>query len=86
MSHVPHKLAEEFPDHTAEISRLRSTDAHFARLASAYEALNLQIHRAETLIEPLDDLAETELHKRRAVLKDEIYRQIVTADQQRIYG
>ncbi|WP_170409513.1 YdcH family protein [Ruegeria atlantica] len=73
MSHTPHELAEEFPDKVELMSQLKQTDAHFARLADEYHEINREVHRAETNVEPMDDLAETDLRKKRAALKDEIW-------------
>ena len=73
MSHTPHELAEEFPDKVELMSQLKQSDAHFARLADEYHEVNRVVHRAETNIEPMEDLAETELRKKRAALKDEIW-------------
>ncbi|WP_372614829.1 YdcH family protein [Aquicoccus sp.] len=73
MSHTPHELHEEFPEHAETLTRLKTSDAHFARLAEEYHEINRAVHRAETNVEPMDDLAETELRKQRAHLKDEIY-------------
>jgi len=73
MSHTPHELAEEFPSHTDEMSALKGNDAHFARLFDEYHKVNRAIHRAETNIEPIDQMAETDLRKTRAKLKDEIW-------------
>lgn len=80
MSHTPHELAEEFPDKAEIISALKQSDAHFARLAEAYHEVNRAVHRAETNIEPMDGLAENDLRKRRAKLKDEIW-QVLTNKQ-----
>ena len=33
MTHTPHELAEEFPDHASRIAGLKQTNPHFARLA-----------------------------------------------------
>ena len=73
MSHTPHELAEEFPDKIELMSQLKQTDAHFARLADEYHEFNRAVHRAETNVEPMEELAEVELRKKRAVLKDEIW-------------
>ncbi|WP_425043673.1 YdcH family protein [Primorskyibacter sp. S87] len=73
MSHTPHELAEEFPDKAELMSTLKQSDAHFARLAEEYHELNRQVHRAETNVEPIEELAEVELRKKRALLKDEIW-------------
>jgi uncharacterized protein YdcH (DUF465 family) len=74
MSHTPHELHEEFQQFAEKISELKQTDSHFARLAEEYHEVNRQVHRAESLVEPMDDLAEMELRKTRARLKDELYR------------
>jgi uncharacterized protein YdcH (DUF465 family) len=73
MSHTPHELAEEFPDKVELMSQLKQTDAHFARLADEYHEVNRVVHRAETNVEPMEDLAEVDLRKKRAALKDEIW-------------
>ena len=73
MSHTPHELAEEFPEHAAKMSALKQSDAHFAKLFDSYHDINREVHRAETNVEPMDSLAETELRKKRGALKDEIW-------------
>jgi len=72
MSHTPHELHEEFPDHAAKIHELKTSDHHFARLAEEYHKLNREIHRIETDITPTDDLHAEELKKKRLSLKDQI--------------
>ncbi len=73
MSHVPHELAEEFPDKIELMQKLKTSDQHFARLFDEYHEINRAVHRAETRIEPMDELAEETLRKKRAHLKDEIW-------------
>lgn len=73
MSNTPHELHEDFPEFAKSISVLKQVDAHFARLAEDYHALNRRIHRAETNVEPMDDLAMIELRKERGALKDTLY-------------
>ncbi|MGR3703952.1 MAG: YdcH family protein [Paracoccaceae bacterium] len=73
MANTPHELHEEFPEHAAKITALKTTDSHFATLAQEYHAINRAVHRAETLVEPVEELAEVEMRKKRAVLKDQIY-------------
>ncbi len=73
MSHTPHELAEEFPDKVDLMQSLKATDGHFSRLADAYHEVNRAVHRAETKVEPLEALAEVELRKKRALLKDQIW-------------
>lgn len=78
MTHVPHDICADFPEHVDRIRALRENDAHFARLDAEYADVNAQVHRAETRVEPMSDLAEEELRKRRAYLKDELYRMITS--------
>lgn len=73
MSHTPHELHEEFPEHAARIHALKVDNPHFAKLAAEYHDVNRAVHRAETLVEPMDGTAETALRKQRAALKDELY-------------
>ncbi|MEQ8307690.1 MAG: YdcH family protein [Hoeflea sp.] len=77
MSHTPHELAEEFPEHAAKMHELKQSDAHFAKLSDAYHDVNRAIHRAETNIEPTDDLHMEQMRKERLKLKDEIYGMLV---------
>jgi uncharacterized protein YdcH (DUF465 family) len=72
VSHTPHELLEEFPQNHDDFHRLKLENAHFSRLADEYHVINRQIHRAETNVEPVEQLAEVALRKKRAVLKDEI--------------
>jgi hypothetical protein len=72
MSHTPHELAEEFPQHSAKIHDLKTTDAHFARLFEAYHDVNRAVHRAESGVEPVDDFTDQKMRKERMTLKDQI--------------
>ncbi len=76
MSHTPHELHEEFPEYAERMTALKESDAHFARLFEEYHEVNRAVHRAETFIEPTDQFHEEELRKRRALLKDELYRML----------
>jgi uncharacterized protein YdcH (DUF465 family) len=58
MSHVPHELAEEFPEFKEKIHDLKGSDAHFARLADEYHAINREVHRVETHVEPASQMRE----------------------------
>ena len=73
MTHTPHALAADFPEFADRLSSLKASDAHLGRLADEYHALNRAVHRAETLVEPVDPAVETDMRKRRAALKDAIY-------------
>ena len=46
MSHTPHELAADFPEHTDTIHRLKMTDGAFRVLAERYHEVNRAIHRA----------------------------------------
>ncbi len=78
MSHTSHELAKDFPEHAERISELKQSDGHSSRLFDEYHEINRSVHRAETNVEPLDDLVEVEMRKKRGALKDELY-QILTA-------
>ena len=80
MSHVPHELAEEFPDRTETLHRLKQADGHAARLMEKYHDLNRQVHRAETDIAPVSDAEMQRLRKERVALKDQIARVLREAD------
>jgi uncharacterized protein YdcH (DUF465 family) len=72
MSHTPHELADDFPDQQDAIHALRAKDGHFAVLTDKYHEINRQVHRAETNLEPMEDLALGQLRKERMMLKDQI--------------
>lgn len=74
MSHTPHELSEEFPNEIDRISKLKQSDGHFAKLVDEYHEVNRAVHRAETNVEPTEQLHEEELRKKRVMLKDEIWR------------
>ncbi len=72
MTHTPHELAEDFPEHVEKIHQLKMADAHFSRLAEEYHAVNREVHRIETEVEAASHEREEELRKTRMRLKDEI--------------
>jgi uncharacterized protein YdcH (DUF465 family) len=55
MSHTPHELAEEFPEHVEKMRELKMSNGHFAKLFDEYHEVNRAVHRAETKVEPTDD-------------------------------
>lgn len=73
MSHTPHELAEEFPAQVDALHKLKTSDPHFAQMADRYHEVNRAIHRAETNVEPTDDLHMEEMRKERMRLKDAIW-------------
>jgi uncharacterized protein YdcH (DUF465 family) len=76
MSHTPHELPAEFPEHADAIHRLKVSNAEFARLFDEYHTVNRAIHRAETNVEPTDELNEHKMRKERMELKDQLYQMI----------
>jgi uncharacterized protein YdcH (DUF465 family) len=76
MSHTPHELAEEFPDKVEAMHDLKMKDAHFAKLFDEYHEVNRAVHRAETRVDTIDEMAEEDLRKQRIALKDEIWSMI----------
>jgi uncharacterized protein YdcH (DUF465 family) len=79
MSHTPHELAEDFPGQVEKIHDLKVSDPHFAKLMEAYHDVNRAVHRAETGVEPCDQLEETRMRKERMRLKDEIAGMLASA-------
>lgn len=73
MSNTPHELVDEFPELVDRMHDLKVENARFAKLTEDYHEVNRAIHRAETKIEPTDDLHLEDMRKQRMVLKDEIY-------------
>ena len=78
LSHTPHELAEEFPQFEEAMHEMRQSNAHFAKISEDYHTLNRAVHRAETDVEPTDDLHLTEMRKQRMALKDEVYQMLNT--------
>ena len=79
MSNTPHTLIEEFSADIEVLRELKASDAHFAKLLLQYDEANDAVHRAETNVEPVEQLVEVELRKKRALVKDEIARMIASA-------
>lgn len=73
MSHVPHELHEDFPEHADKIHTLKTGNAHFAKLFNEYHEINRSVHRAETDVEPTGDTHLEEMRKQRMRLKDELF-------------
>lgn len=76
MSHTPHDLHKEFPDHQDRIRALRQSDREFAKLVTDYERVNDAVFKAESQIAPTEELHEHELKKERMALKDAIWRRL----------
>ena len=79
LSNTLHTLSDEFPGQMDKIHKLKVSDAHFARILKEYDEVNDQVHRAETNIDPVEQLVEVDLRKRRLRLKDEIAKYLAQA-------
>lgn len=79
MSHTPHELADDFPEMAEKITALKASDGHFAKLLDEYHEINRAVHRAETNLEPVSDMADEEMRKTRVALKDTLYQMLVAA-------
>ncbi|MBE3638991.1 YdcH family protein [Mangrovicoccus algicola] len=76
MTHVPHALAEEFPDRIEALRRLRQSDAHVARLTEDYTEINDILHRVDCNLQPMCDVEALRLRRARVALKDELARML----------
>ena len=72
MSHVPNDLHDEFPADAALLHELKLSSTHFQKLSESYHEVNKAIHRADTNVEPIADLALEELKKQRLAVLDDI--------------
>ena len=79
MSNTPHTLHDEFPAHAQQMSALKNSDAHFAKLMADYDVVNDKIHRAETRLDLLTDEEEEALRRQRMHLKDHIWHHLKEA-------
>jgi uncharacterized protein YdcH (DUF465 family) len=80
MSHTPHDLHAEFPEHGDVLHRLKLEDRHFQTLSERYHDLNREIHRVETGVEAGSDDRLEELKKQRLAMLDEVRGMISKAD------
>lgn len=80
MSHVPHELHSEFPQHADLLHRLKTSDAHFQRVAEHYHEVNREIHRIEAEIEAASDARLEDLKKQRLAMLDEVAGMISRAE------
>lgn len=72
MTHVPHELAAEFPDHAEALQALRASDAHFDALCERHHHVNREIHRIEAGVEAASDDRLEALKKQRLAMTDEV--------------
>lgn len=72
MSHVPHSLHDEFPQHAELLHRLKVSDTHFQTLADNHHDVNREIHRIESGVEAASDERLEDLKKQRLALIDQV--------------
>ena len=62
-----------FPEYRDQITQLKSTDGHFARLFDQHNAMDQKILRMESHAEPGTPLQIEQLKKEKLQLKDQLY-------------
>lgn len=70
--HTPNELTQIFARDRELVTRLKTEDAHYARLAEEYHEVNRQVHRIEAETEAASDERFETLKKQRLALLDEI--------------
>ena len=70
--HTPNELTTIFKRDHDLLTRLKTQDKHYARLAEEYHEVNRAVHRHESEAEVLSDDHAEELKKKRLNLLDEI--------------
>ncbi|WP_394730494.1 YdcH family protein [Altererythrobacter sp. GH1-8] len=70
--HTPNELTEIFKRERDALTRLKTKNRHFARLADTYHEVNREVHRIEAGNEFASDERTEELKKKRLALLDEI--------------
>ena len=83
MSNTPHDITEEFPDQRERITKLKTSNGRFSRLADEYNELNRTIHRIETRVEPAPEDVVLEIGAGagyQAAILAELVKQVYTMD------
>ncbi len=74
-----HSLLKEFPEHETTINKLKDSNESFLNDYKEYDELDAQIRHLELNNNHIEDTAMHELKHRRRVLKDRLYKQILSA-------
>ena len=77
--HTPNELTQIFARDRDLLTRLKLEDAHYARLAEEYHAVNREVHRIEAETEAASDERFETLKKQRLALLDKITRIVTKA-------
>lgn len=68
-----HSLVKEFPEFSAQIHDLKTSDNHFAKLFAQYDEVEHAVHRIESGAEAASDDRLEGLKKERLHLKDQMF-------------
>ena len=75
-----YEAAGRIPLRDRQAARAQGRGPALCELLEDYDAINDRVHRAETHVDAMDELAEVALRKQRAAIKDEIARALALAD------
>jgi len=73
-------LAREFPELKERVHQLKVSDPEFAKMYEEYQAVDKEVYRIEERIETASDAYTEDLKKKRALLKDQLYARLKSAD------
>ncbi|ABG42288.1 MAG: DUF465 domain-containing protein [Alteromonadaceae bacterium] len=76
-----HSLVKDLPEHHHTIRHLKMNDSHFAKLFTAYHALESEVHDLESRNTPVKDDYIESLKVKRVHLKDELLNIIQKTEQ-----
>ena len=72
-----HELHHEFPEFIDTMQVLRKSDSYFLQLFDEYHKLTHQVEHLEEEDLPVYDFTIEEMKKKRAMLKDKMYKMLV---------
>ena len=72
-----HELHHEFPEFIDTMQVLRKSDSYFLQLFDEYHKLTHQVEHLEEEDVPVYDFTIEEMKKKRAMLKDKMYKMLV---------
>ena len=72
-----HELHHEFPEFIDAMQVLRKSDSYFLQLFDEYHKLTNQVENLEEEDVPVYDFTIEEMKKKRAMLKDKMYKMLV---------
>jgi uncharacterized protein YdcH (DUF465 family) len=72
-----HELHREFPEYVDLMNVLRTSDSYFCQLFNEYHSLTHQVEHLEEDDVPVYDFTIEEMKKKRARLKDKMYKMLI---------